>query len=215
MRISHKYKLLFFSNPKCGSSSIRMILDELLENNEDAYIKSRRKGKTEFFNHINAIEASELFSKYDWNWDNYLKIITIRNPFDKLVSIYFYNKPDKNNTPFYRPGYEKESAFQMDFKNWLKEFCHQGLGKIYQLKHFCFGLDGQSYVNHILRIEDIDQTLPSILDGIGLKIPVLPRLNTSEHKPYWEYYDTETRALVEKYFTFDIKIGNYYFENGK
>jgi hypothetical protein len=31
-----------------------------------------------------------------WDWNNYFKFITVRNPWDMLVSFYHYGKPDEN-----------------------------------------------------------------------------------------------------------------------
>ena len=126
MRLSHKFKLLFLSNPKCGSSSIRKLFDNCIQPIDPSYIKSARRGKTMFYNHINASDLKKLFKENNWLWEDYLKITTIRNPFSKMVSLYYFNKPDKNLTPFYRPDYDKNSAFHLEFKEWLSVFCHKG-----------------------------------------------------------------------------------------
>jgi hypothetical protein len=214
MRISHKLKLLFLSNPKCGSFSIRILLDKHIEPIDHTYIKSARRGKTEFYNHINAPELISLFCKYKWDWDSYLKITTIRNPFSKMVSLYVYNKPDKNLTPFYRPGYDESTAFQVGFKEWLKAFCRED-PDMFRISNFCYDKDRNCLVDHILKIETIHDTLPPILKKVGIGVSRIPHENISRHKPYWEYYDAESRAIVEKYFGEDIKIGNYEFMNGQ
>lgn len=210
MRISPKLKLLFLSNPKCGSTTVRKLLDEHVSMIDDTYIKSRKRSQTEFWNHINASEAKELFCKYRWDWNCFLKFTTIRNPFPKMVSNYFFCKPDKNHTPFYRPGYDESTAFKVGFADWVKAFCEKGPNR-FTIINFCYDKDECCLVDHILKIEDIDKTLPDILSKVGINISTIPRRNKTEHQPYWEYYDDETRMITEEFFKEDIRIGNYKF----
>jgi len=93
MRISHKHKFIFLSKPKCASESIREKLNKFSD------IKS--EGKYPYHHHTTAFELRMHFNAMGWNWDEYFSFTTIRNPWDMIVSLYHYGKPDKNGLYFY------------------------------------------------------------------------------------------------------------------
>ncbi|MDD4955629.1 MAG: sulfotransferase family 2 domain-containing protein [Candidatus Omnitrophica bacterium] len=91
MRISHKYKFIFFSNPRTGSESVRKALDPFSD------IFSSVNDPV-YNNHITPEELKNHFLKMGWDWDKYFKFCFVRNPWDRLVSIYYRFKPDKQYT---------------------------------------------------------------------------------------------------------------------
>jgi hypothetical protein len=210
MRLSPKFNLLFLANPKCGSTTIRNILDEQISRIDENYIRGRKKGEMEFWNHMKASDVLPLFKKHGWEWDSFFKFTVIRNPFSKAVSNYFYAKPDKNGTPFYRPGYKKRSAFKMAFPDWLEQFCSNEKS-LFRIENFCYDGEGRCLLDHIIKMEDMDKTLPEILRKAGIRISQVPVKNKSVHRPYWEYYKESTRKLVEEFFAEDIRVGQYQF----
>ena len=50
-----------------------------------------------------------------------------------------------------------------------------------------------------------------ICDSIGIEMPPIPKINTSKHKKYREYYNEHTKNLVADCFKKDIELFNYEF----
>ena len=84
MRISHTYKFVFIAITRTGSTSIRSALDPFTD------ITSTPEGA--FWHHTNTQKLKEEFDKRDWDWNSYFKFAFVRNPWDRLVSTYFYDK---------------------------------------------------------------------------------------------------------------------------
>lgn len=207
MRISHKYKLIFLSNPKTGSTSIRNVLDPISE------IKSGITDKN-LFHHLKAKDAVEYLKKQGYEWNEYISITTIRNPYARAVSNYFYSKPDKNGKHFYDKDYDVNSKFGIDFNSWLKMRLENktSMAGLISYEEFCCDDNGNCLVDFVFPIERIDELLPSILSRLGIvydkKIPVV---NTTEHESYKTYYNDESIKMIKDKYKKDIEVGGYEF----
>lgn len=208
MRVSNKLGIIFLSNPKTGSTTVRNILDPYSE------IKSGITDK-ELFHHLKAEEARNYLKEKDIDWNDYLVITTIRNPFARAVSNYFYSKPDNSGKHFYEKGYDESSAFDLDFNNWLKlKFNKNGkIPGLISYEDFCCNKEGKCIVDLVIPIENIDNELPKLLKSMGVKLNYekIPVSNTTKHKDYKFYFNEETRLLIEENYKKDIEIGNYSF----
>jgi hypothetical protein len=86
MRISHKNKFIFFSNPKTGSESLREMLTPYSDILDIPYKETTKENP--FYSHISPLEVKNIFNAQGFNFDEYYKIVCIRNPFNRLVSLY-------------------------------------------------------------------------------------------------------------------------------
>ena len=110
MRISHKYKFVFISKPKCATTSVRKVLDQYSDiHSTDSY---------PYHHHSNAQELKWHFEEMNWEWDQYYKFITIRNPWDMVVSWYHYAKPDSKGNYWYQKNCYDENNL-MSFRDWV------------------------------------------------------------------------------------------------
>ena len=223
MRISHKFRFVFISKPRCGSTSIRRMLDPF----SDIF-------GTPFFRyhyHTTAYELKLHFKKMGWNWDEYFIFTTIRNPWDMMVSYYTFFKPDVNfiyNYEKERSGIKYQENNLSSFENWvlhgmLKHHLLIENGKYYKkkkkkgfrrisLKETAFDISNKMIVKKVLKIENINQTLPSIFKMLGINSNFrLLKINSSKHENYRKYYSSETKKRVEKDFEVDIEVGKYLF----
>ena len=81
MNESHKYKLIFFHIPKCAGVSVRRAI---------GIDKSKHK-----FPHTNVSTALAIDVRYSTNddiYNSYHKFSIIRNPFERMVSLYSFRK---------------------------------------------------------------------------------------------------------------------------
>lgn len=128
MRISHKYKFIFFANPKTGSESVREILAPYsdIRAEYDGPIVSE---SNPFYNHMPPLELKNIFLAKGLNYDGYFKFTMVRNPWARLVSLYemIYGyksnrksslsiKYIKHKTFF---AYQKMFLIKPSFKEWL------------------------------------------------------------------------------------------------
>lgn len=225
MRISHKHKFVFFSKPKCASESIRKILNK--------HSDIRSTDKAPYHHHTIALEMKLFFEKMEWDWDTYYKFISIRNPWDLVVSFFHYAKPDINGIYFWekkRDGIKREKKTSISFKNWLlsKElkkswhslYIDEGTIKrniwkndlsMLRLSTFIMDEDQNSLVNSIIKVENLDSDLKEIFNKIGIKYRGIKKTNRSKHDEYINYYNSEMKKIIEKEFEFDIFIGKYSF----
>ncbi len=223
MRISHKYKFVFISKPRCASTSIRNMLDPY----SDIFSTS----EAPYHHHSTALALKLHFDRMGWRWQDYFIFTTVRNPWDMIVSYYTRFQPDVNgiyNFEKERDGIAYQTKQIMPFKKWItrakthhrliylngefkKNIWVNGFSKI-TLANTINDIDGKSLVDEVLKVEDLDSTLPDTLKRLGFEPPpVNIHVNSSERTGYREYFDEVTRAIIEKEFASDIEFGKYNF----
>ena len=73
-----------------------------------------------------------------------------------------------------------------------------------------------SYVDRPMDFIGRTETLQSDVDFICARLGIpsgkVPHKNTTQHKPYTEYYNDETRAIVADIYSKDISSFGYTFE---
>jgi hypothetical protein len=225
LRISHKNKFVFLSKPKCASTTIRKKLDK--------YSDIISSGNQPYHHHTTALKLKIHFSKMGWDWNNYFKFITLRNPWDMLVSFYHYAKPDINGIYFWeeaRAGIKRDPDNLIPFEQWvlskdIKKSHHALLykdGKFHEniwtndfsfftLNNFILDENGSSLVDYIVKVENLKKDLKIAFDEIGIPFRWIRKRNKSKHKHYKQYYSSETKKIIEKEFQYDIEIGEYEF----
>ena len=77
--------LVFISIPKTGSTSISQTLKELDP-------KGMKSDQENVLTHRTAKSLRKFYNESLGGWDSYYKFAFVRNPFDVLVSIYFFEK---------------------------------------------------------------------------------------------------------------------------
>jgi hypothetical protein len=214
MRISHKYKFIFFSNPKTGSTSIRDFLNPYSDIREVQY--TDRTEQNPFYAHISPKEVKEIFLIKGWNFDSYFKFTFIRNPWARLVSLYEMIKSGRSNID--------------EFKIWVKTIKPYGIGGggdpylqrwrvygTYSIENYIKDDFGNILVDQIIRLEDINTESIKFLKKLGIpnlekcKIPI--KNNKRKYGSYLNYYDEETKEYVASIYRYDIQEFNYNFES--
>lgn len=179
---------LFLSNPKCGSTTVRWLLDEWFDG-ERGYVKHTMTRER------NDLHWGEEEFRREIDWEKTYTFTTVREPLDRLVSEYAFTRPDANGVPRWSPRYTGGSG--MPFKEWIK----RGLYTATPLEEWAPG------VSQVFPLSGIDAMAEALGAMFGRKPPEqMPRRNAWEHRPAEEYYDDEIRAIVLERFAGDIAV---------
>ena len=202
MRVSHRYKFIFFSNPKCGSETIRFMLDSLSDSVGIVEFP-KLSAENPFYNHMLPREARDVFRRLGWQFDDYYKFTTVRDPWTRLASLYSHLRRVRRNAvpPF--PTWLRSIATDgrggggHDSERWLKH-------GTYLTRNWVGDETATPLVDNIFRLEDI-AALPQQLSQRG--IPLNPgddvpkrnvhRYEAADHTP-------ETIVIVAGLYHEDI-----------
>ena len=209
MIISHKHKFVYIAPYKCASSTIRKVLAPVADINSnrfDADPDSFYHGKW----HIGPRELKDHFADKKWNWDEYFKFTFVRNPWDRFVSLFNYEKKVVHKKEKYgidHLGYEKfkKNTEHGDFSLWLRD------AGTMLISNFLSDDSGNLMMDFIGKTENLQQDFDTVCGKIGIKRKKLLHINKTNHKHYTEYYDEETKQIVAKKYAKDIEYFNYEF----
>ena len=214
MLISHKHKLITIDIPKTGSRSLREsllplgILDVCGQPNLDS----------EFYQHDGAICVKKQFEKNDWNWNDYFKFTTVRNPWARYFSFFKYFK-----------SYGEKYLRRDESIDWEQPELNQGKlcvklfkGKDDQdvLKNIILNNDsqdtyycnenGEIIVDHIASFEDLSNEFFFLCNQVGIKTPNLQHGNKSSRShSMHDIYNQQLIDLVADKEKSVIELMNY------
>lgn len=232
MRISHRYKFVFFSNPKTGSESVRLMLDPYSD------IHCRRPSECNpdfpFYDHMRPVELRDVFAERGWEFGSYFKFTFVRNPWARLVSVYaaildrgLAGRIRDAGNVLSRWTRGRDMAPEVDgFRRWVRTVETSGRGGGGKPHHrfrqkgtwssAAFVGDGQGHelVDEFIRLEDAADRLPELALQLGLPDADqvrLPHVNVHRHPKYVSYYDDATALHVAQLYADDIARFGYRF----
>lgn len=179
----HK-KNIFVHIPKTGGVSIKNSLNKYLLklNNSQAHIP---------------------YTEYvDWLGESapeYYSFTFVRNPWDRLVSAFFFLKQKRK----LHSGY----SFSFFVKNYLSDFKDKHIYYFPQ-SYFIRSRQGLQFIGFFEFFARDFEVLCSHLDVDHQELPIS---NKSDHEHYTYYYDNETRDIVARLYYSDIKSFGYKF----
>lgn len=245
MIISHKHKFIFTKPRKVASTSIEVALskfcgpDDIITENvsskdidEDSYSDYARNQEG-YFNHMRAGRIKQKVGKKVW--EKYFVFTVVRNPWDMVVSRYFWNQ--KNATPRKTPGQVLEELVKQPFNIDLygklinasrrslfgrelksdddfRTFVLKKLPSNVSNSKYYFDWRGKPFNNYVIRYENLDEDFKTVCEKIGVPYEPLPSLKTKtrQKKRYQDMYDDELREWVAKKFAKEIQAFGYKFE---
>ena len=215
MRISHKYKFIFYAINKTGSSSIRQYFhhnnDIDSDDNTPGVYTGTDKHSDWSFHHTTYRRVKKHFATTEYDYNDYLKFAFTRNPWDREVSMYHYKlkRRDQNNCPWAK----KELGDVNSFEEWIKSDQYMKFinNKPQYLQRYWIDFNDPKFF--VFSYENLQKDFNAMCQMIGAKPE---RLGCKErgnynHIPYTEYYDDEMMEIVSEKSAEDIKTFNYKF----
>lgn len=211
MRISHKNKFIFFSNPKTGSESLREMLTPYSEVLDIPFNKITQDNP--FYSHITPFEVQQIFLKKGLDFNNYYKIVCTRNPFNRLVSLYemIYKKWPIKPPFFWWLKRTKPSGFGGNGKN-HERWRRYGT---YSLKNYISDNDGNILVDKIICLENFESDIPQLFQDLNIDLKpeftIVKKNVRTRKKKVGDYYSEASKELVFKRYAWEIEEFNYKF----
>jgi sulfotransferase famil protein len=180
--------LPFVHIPRTGGTTITVALRNAL------------RGATPPENLHESVRTRQL--KNEWT-DSDLTFTLIRNPFDRLVSWFFWHKQQSSFDTWAKSGFKLAGVYETWFP---------GGGNPLNQEEFFLDNDGQCAVRHVFKYEQLTESAKSIGKLYGVTLKLSDKYHVSVHEPYQNYYTEETIKIVKEKFGDFMNQWNYDFD---
>ena len=200
MIVSHRHRFIFLKTRKTAGTSIEIHLSQLCDEGdivtpfgvpEPGHLPRNAEG---YYNHMPSAEIRERVGRRIWN--SYFKFCFERNPWDKVVSQYFFTRG--------RHGLEG-----LAFDDFVRS------GEL-PVDSPAYRLEGEVCMDRIGQYADLLADLGRICGAIGIPAPEeLPRAKggyRSGGPDFASLYDEPQRARVAQAFAWEIRQFGYRFD---
>ena len=231
MPYSQQLGLIYIGVPKTGSTSVTRALKtwqsavpEDLQFHKGKVDKTFREGHRigrftrpwpwpHWQKHLSAAQIQYLIGKEEFS--RCTSFTTVRNPWARLVSIYFFTHKDNEPSAAEKSKSGAKRRFHnREFEPWIRRrwLRHKlGLAPKSQLS-MLVDKDSQLLVDHIGRLEEIQQTLDWVSEDRNLQKIEAPHVNGTRQGHYAQFYTPDTRDMVAEMCQEDIEYFNYSFD---
>lgn len=215
MLVSHKFKFITIDIPKTGTASYENTLKPYIDL---IGLQKHEVSDSAFYQHENAKDTKLKFFRLGFDWNEYFKYTTIRNPWARFASYYMWvkNKFDleSSKTP-------SSVVSKMFIARWKKIFDMYEYDGHKVLRHIVKANPSQDHyfvsnniilVDYIAKTEEIDQHFSFLCSKVG--IDPVPKLQHQHKNPSYNYKDLYNQEIIdmvaekEKYI---LKNYNYQF----
>jgi hypothetical protein len=200
MIISHKHKFIFAAIPKTATHAIRFAVRPFLDDEDQEQVGLFIKKELPYreiaklpHGHIKCKEIKPLLGEEIWS--DYFKFAVVRNPYDRFVSYCAFMNKDN-------PDFVRNPQPYM-YQALLNKKIHRHILFIPQTE-FIYDSDSVLMINHVARYETLQTSYDKICEEIGLGKSLLETINTSEHRPFREYYNKELKGMVYNFYKNDF-----------
>lgn len=218
--ISHRHNFIFIHIPKCGGTSVELSLlkNEGVINTDNKhdlkFLSDEQKQKYQLgYSYRDVSIQHKRIDQYkkwtDQTGKPYFTFTFVRNPWQRLVSEYFYIK-------------KMNGCLCNDFQSQYPTFKHfvmnDGVYKCSYKSHdysqidFVLNSNHGRMTNFVGRCEHMQFDFDYVCDRIGIDRIELPKRNPTKHKHYSTYYDDESMNMVNDMYSTDINYFGYTFE---
>lgn len=153
-----------------------------------------KRRKTTAFNHMSAAAIRRLVGEETWN--SYYKFAIVRNPWDMVLSQYYWRYSDDDRPPL-------SEAIESDVM--LPLVNNRGV----------YSIDGEIVADRLLRFENLAEELEEVRRHVGISEPLeMPRAKggtRTDKRPYRDVFTPEQAELVRARFSQQTNPLGYHF----
>ena len=201
--VSHKYKFIYIKNAKVAGSSVESFFGKYcIDPKKDYSYKDAIKEHIDEFgiigsrgnnlnnkwkNHLPSTKIKSFLGEKIFN--EYLKFCVIRNPYDKMVSLYYFNSE------------------KISFKEFVKKYSCYNLN--------IHSINGKSVCDYFIRYEYLEEDIKTLckklkIDSYDLSLLPKHKSTKRKNKKHWsKYYDEETKKIVYNKHKSEFELFNY------
>lgn len=238
MIISHKNKFIFYKPMKVAGSSVEASLishcddsdiitgsDLLDEREKFGYIERNVKnsdGSYKFHAHTSPVG---LFNITNSPWLDYYKFTIVRNPWDLMVSYFWWNsfaKSSSGNCNIYPSSLDTIDDLRSKFSTFIETVGifnsgPRGCEGASRVIDWVSSITKEFYrdVDHVMRYESLQSDYENVCSRLEIKSEMLHHLKSFQRKSdhhYTEYYGTLEKIQVKLAFQDIINIFSYEFK---
>jgi hypothetical protein len=219
MLISHRKKFIYTKTAKTAGTSVEVFFEKycmpegewIFSHERDQYIsesgvigfrgelKEKILHMPKFYNHMPASDIKAFVG--DNIWDEYFKFCVIRNPFEKVLSGFFFRVV--NNV------FDDTPRMISAFRDWVKS--QNGMIAI---DRHAYLIDGLVSVDFFIKQENLLEDVKKVCKIIDVPFyeetfPQLKTLYRPKNAKIEDYYDNETKEIVLKSYAFEFENFKY------
>jgi hypothetical protein len=218
MPISHVHRTIFVHIPKTAGTSVESVLGmhgEKADIGLRPYFNQQIDREHLYGQDLQHMTAGDLKQvlQHDGVFDRYFKFSIVRNPWDRLVSVFAWTNQK------WAKGLElTDTEFEASVRQLHAMFITARAAKqplrvgphFWPQVHFLVDRDRRPLLDFIARHENLAADWERIREKIGIQAE-LPLRMRSHHRPYQSYYSPATRAMVAEIYAEDIAALSYSF----
>ena len=206
---SENKNFIFFHLYKCGGNSLRNELNKPeYQSREVQDGHSLPIDMYLYFKELNKLDDYEKIFKFTF----------IRNPFDFMVSTYFYGKSYTNHfmhNDIINRNMDIEMFIPYYFEDREKDMKSKPIGsnKVVTFKDWLLDSEGNLLVDFIGKMENYDNDYKLICKKLDLPFNSVPlvNVNPNKEKDYRKYYNNKSIKMIENHFEWELNKFNYKF----
>jgi Sulfotransferase family len=217
--LSHRHHFIYTKTLKTAGTSVEIYFEDACLPSADTVIRGHQTGETitsagvigyrgadhagcTWYNHMPARAIRDLVGPDTWN--SYYKFCVVRDPFDKLVSLWWFNNVREGRR------YENEDFAQIrtDFLAWCAGHLQHAIDRDKYL------IDGVVSMDHFIRYESLLDGVEHVCRQVGYPFhpEALGRFKAESRlraQPCGEYYDAPAITAMETAFHWELDYFGY------
>ena len=202
--IYHKTKCLFIHIPKTAGKSVSSLFGLPLQAKD---YKNPFSWIADPFGHASVTR----YQSTPW-FKDYFKFSFVRNPFDRLVSAFFYlNRGGINNSDqHFAENHLRE--YQGNFRRFVLEGLESAIGHTHfrpQASWICNDGGLKPLVDFLGRYENLENDIRRVSTHLRIPLSTIPHLNYSLRNEWPSYYDNESKTKVLDLYSQDFELLGY------